>query len=493
MRGFAVALLLALAATSPRRATAQPAPGDQTAGPLLAYQQVLLAPWQGDYRRMPLAAKADYFDWELWRYHLNPLEQVSNRVILPAEPGQPPLDVPGSDTSTWNGALLAALAYQYAVTRQPETLAHIETLLRGLHRYQEITGASGLLCRSMCLADNPRGADLTAATDASGRELRYRGDPAKGTYNQVAAGYATLLALVGDDLTEASRRLARDDLAALALHLIDHDYRVTGADGRPTSYGDLTPVVAGVGVPFNAQVAYQIVAAARTFPPDDPAQRARLESAFSYLRHRHHAYYANPWRSLVQPQKVAASPFIKGMNDKFHVHTAAFVGLRLEEFAAARDARAVERDFQHQLGQTMFWTMDAIGGERNALANFMWAAIAADPAAFETIVEHKRNTARGRLEAGLLEGVEQLRRFPLNRFIYAGQESELPDVQWAEAYRPDDFRWKCNPRAVWTITGPMTGEIYCAIDYLYAYWLMRYFKLDESPPVKERFGALLER
>lgn len=460
---------------------------------MLAFQQELLAPWEGDYRRMPLAAKAAYFEWELWRYHFTELEQAANRVVLPAEVGLAPLDIPGSDTSTWNGALLAALAYRQAVTRSPETMARIEALLRGLHRYQEVTGVPGLLARSMCLAANPRGAELAPAVDASGRELRYRGDPAKGTYNQVAAGYATLLMLAGDELPHASRRLARSDLAALALHLIDHDFRVVGADGRPTSYGDLTPVVAGVGVPFNAQVAYQIVAAARTFPPDDDAQRQRIEQAFAHLRHRRHAYYANPWRSLVQPQKVAASPFIKGMNDKFHVHTASFVGLRLEEFAARRDGRAVERDFQHQLGQTMFWTMEAIEGQRNAAAAFQWAGVCGDAATFEAIVPHKRNTARGRLERELLDGVEQLCRFPLNRFIYAGEESEAADPQWADAYRPDDFRWKCNPRAVWRITGPPTGEIYCAIDYLYAYWLMRYFKLDEHPLVQERFGALLAR
>jgi hypothetical protein len=461
-------------------ALTQPAPGDFTPEGLNAAVASVLATHGGDYRQLPLDLKAEFFEWQLWRYHRTSYHQVVNVARLPGEPGQLPRWLPANDTSTWNGALLAALSYKYAVTRHPATLDRIEELLEGLRLFFAITGQPGLMARAMTDRADLAWDDMQRAEGPDGVMYHFRADPAKGTYNQIAGGYAALMMHAAADLPQRARRLARRDAAALVLHLVDHDYRATHRDGSRTTYGDLTPMMGTVGVPFNAQVAYQIVALGHCFPPDDPAEKARIDEQFRRLRDKHHVYYEHPLRNLVQPQRVGASVFVKGMNDRHHVMTAAFTGLTLELHQAQRDGRPLDRKFTHQLGQTCLFTMQKIGADRNALCNFMWSALLADPAVRECIVERRSEAVQAAADQGLLDGVAQLRRFPLDRLRRKGKTYEARQALWIDQRQLDDYHWKTDPRKGFEATGPAGDHLYCAIDYLYAYWLLRYARLDES-------------
>ena len=123
----------------------------------------------------------------------------------------------------------------------------------------------------------------------------------------------------------------------------------------------------------------------------------------------------------------------------------------------------------------------------------MWAAIAHDPAVFECIVTHKRNTAQTQIEQGLAAGIEQLRRFRLDRFVYPGQVIETADLRWVDEFRPDDTYWKESPRLAFQATGPSTNQCFCAMDYLYAYWLLRYYGLDRHPSLARQNLPVLQR
>lgn len=462
-----------------------PAGDDYTHTSLRAYQQQLLAA-HGHYRDIPLDAKAEYFSWELWRYHKSPFHTVFAQVLLPDAAGPRPQGFPDRDGSTWNGSYLSALSYEYAVKRDAQTLGRIVEFLQGLHFFFEVTGMPGLPARCVNRADGivypPMQGNRYTAGD--GTQYYYEADPAKGGFNQIAGGYATLFMLAYDDLPPQAQHMARADAAALVLHLIDHNYRATHRDGRPTTYGDLTPLVGSVSVPFNAQVAYEIVALGYSFPPDDPAARERIRQAFEFLRGKHHVYYEDPWK-LVQPQKIGYSNLVKGTNDRNHVANAAFVGLALELDHARRSGNEPNAKFLHQLGQTLLWTTRHPTMARNALCNFMWAGLAQDPRVFDAVVEHKPNSTRAEIEDGLAAGIEQLRRFRLDRFYYPGREYVTPGLNWCDTFRPDDTYWKTDPHDVWEPTQPATNQIMCAMDYLYAYWLFRYYRLDELPYVKK--------
>src|SRR5690606_27732233 len=91
-----------------------------------------------------------HFEWELWRYHHTPYAQIRTLAELPQAPDGKLNWYVGSDESTWSGALLSALSFKYAVTRDAETLARICDLIRGMQLYFDVTGVPGHVAR--CVA-----------------------------------------------------------------------------------------------------------------------------------------------------------------------------------------------------------------------------------------------------------------------------------------------------------------------------------------------------
>jgi hypothetical protein len=313
-----------------------------------------------------------------------------------------------------------------------------------------------------------------------GRVYHYRADPAKGTVNQLALGYATLLLVAGDDLPPAARRRAREDLGALALHLIHHGYTLRELDGRRTPYGWLKPrFFFRYGVPFNAQVSYAIVAAARAFPPDRGEQRRVLEREHARLR-REHPYWEPLWKPpfVLRPQRVARSRFL-GHNDLNHVVNAAYLGVLLELEGARREGRPPDARFLRRLGETLRASGPRLERTRQALGALMWVALLDRPALREALdVDDRAETRRALLEVAL----EQLRRFPLDRFVWEGRNVRSDQVQWVDAYRPDSYHWKVEPTLAWETTGGPGPMLISAIDYLHAYWLLRHHGIETDLP-----------
>lgn len=470
------------------------ATGDYTADSLRQQISALEARYGGSYRDMPLAVKADFFEWQLWRYHQTPYLQVYNKARLPSAIGERPQQLPGPDSSTWNGALLAALAYKYAATQDAQTRERIGELLEGLHLFFEVTGQPGLPARNVTPVDGPIEADQRGRyTTADGVEYAFRSEAAKGTVNQLAIGYATLLMLNAAELPEHMNKRARDDLSAIARHLVEFNYHLTEANGQRTPYGDLTPIVARVGIPFNSQVAYLIVGAAHFLPSDDPAQRARIDGAYNYLRLKHHVYYEDPLLNLVVPQRIGGSNFVKGMNDRMHVTTAAFTGLQIDLLHARRHQVELDRRLVFQLGQTMVHSMEYLWTRHNSLCNFMWAALMQDRDAASAMLPRGAGQWQRQTEYALVDGVEQLRRFRLDRFGGPGREVRLSTLVYNDSWAPDDYYWKVNPDRLFQPEGPRNSTYSCAIDFLHAYWLMRYFQLDEHPAVRKAHLSVLAK
>ncbi len=452
-------------------------PEDYSAAGLRHVQQQVLAPYGGSHLRLPLEEKARYYQWELLRYHLTPWHQVHHYTELPAESGANPRWIPGSDSSTWNGALLAALAYQVAVTGDAWATGHLEELIQGMAFFLEVTRSPGLLARNVSNYQTSAQPGQLRYQAPDGRVYWYREDAAKGTYNQAAAGLGTALIVAEKHLSPPARNKAQWCLSQLAMHLVRHDYHITNSSGKRTPYGNLVPLVGSQGVPFNAQVAYLIVALGHAFPPPLKNEQQQLAEEFHRLRHKHHAYYESPWRSLVRPQRVGASPLVKGVNDRNHVATAAYVSLLLERWTAAREGRQVDATFVYQMGRTLYWASRYLQPHRHSLCNFMWAAVAQDPALGPHLLRRRERAAEKRRIGQLLaDGQEQLRHFPLDRFVSRGRLLRTRAPQWVDLRRSDDFHWKSDPFHRWQAQQP-TRETTCGTDFLLAYWLMRYWRL----------------
>ncbi|MCE9547091.1 MAG: hypothetical protein K8T25_16575 [Planctomycetia bacterium] len=476
----------------PANIAPQPLPtreDDFTVASLRRAAGTVLARYGGDYRRVPLEEKAEFLEWAMWRYNLSPEGQIANVAELPNQIGVRPTLPLDSDTSTWNGTLLSALCWKYAVTRDPQTLERIAVLLRGLAFYSEVTGKAGCYARSVASIDQiaDKSLEKFGAHEYSfpdGRRWAWVGDPARGTYNQLAGGFASLMMYAAPSLPVEVQTGSRRQADDLVMHVLDNNYHITGPDGRPTTYGDLTPIVSTVGIPFNAQVAYLIVALGEQYPPSDTGQKGSIEHQFYFLRAKHHAYYADPWKSLIRPQRVGANPLVKGANDRFHLMWAAYHSLALEMERARLDNRPLDSVFMYRMGQTLFWTMRKSATDRNALCNFMYAGMLGDPTRFEMIIDKSdRAEVSAQLTRGLVDGVEQLRRFSLDRFRVEGQSQLTDSPQWVDVQQPDDFHWKADPTLRFTRSGAATNKHVAAIDYLAAYWLMRLHGLDRQPVV----------
>ena len=502
-------LLLAALSLTDAPAVAIPPPAipptgeDWSLPSLTAYQSALVAAHGGSHRTVPLGVKAEYYEWFVRRYTLSDAGLVHGFAELADVPGVPPTRLTGNDTVTWHGAVLAGMSYRYAVTRDVRTLELIERLLGGAHLAFAVTGSRGLPCRCFIESDEPVGKCTRRYDGPRGRTFYYKSDAAKGTINQLVGGLTVCLLLCGDDLHPEIRRTAKRDLFDLARHLAVHDFRLTERDGGRTEFGNLTPRIGGHGVPFNAQIAYLALAAGHHFMPAGTARadRAVVEDTLHELRNTHHVYWEDPRKTLVRPQRVGASPLVKGMNDRHHVLTAAYHAALLEQFGrdgAGRFAGAKPGDaqFLYRIGRTGVWTMRKLADERNSLCAFLWTGLVDDPHRAAAILPDARDRAEafGSYRSAVAEGIEHLRRFPLDRRQFKGLSEDTRDRQWvAEVDFRDCYVWKADNRHVIRRLssengGGPTDRVTAALDYLHAYWAMRFWRLDEKSGLSEVRG-----
>jgi hypothetical protein len=95
------------------------------------------------------------------------------------------------------------------------------------------------------------------------------------------------------------------------------------------------------------------------------------------------------------------------------------------------------------------------------------------------------------MERMLVHGVEQLRRFPLDRFHYPGRLVPMTTAVWVDRRRVSDYQWKEPHDVALQATAAPTNEVTCGTDYLYAYWLWRHYGLDRHPQVTRFHGPVV--
>ena len=103
-----------------------------------------------------------------------------------------------------------------------------------------------------------------------------------------------------------------------------------------------------------------------------------------------------------------------------------------------------------------------------------------DEQVFEHVTKRQSRETAQQLPGLVATGIEQLRRCPIDRFKYPGKKIETRELQWIDAQRPHEvYYWKAGPFYKWQVTGPATNLHAAPIDYLYAFWVMRYYRLYE--------------
>lgn len=154
------------------------------------------------------------------------------------------VDEPGNviHAGVWTGRYLAGVAYQYAVTEDPEVRRRGGELLMGLRRLQEVTGKPGLLARGYLKGHGPvegferGGQNSEHWHQGQGQYADYRfySDVSVDNLNAVLYGYAIYFDLAAD---AAQKKIIAADVDKLMTHLLDNHYRIIDLNGRVTRYG----------------------------------------------------------------------------------------------------------------------------------------------------------------------------------------------------------------------------------------------------------------
>ncbi|MGA3185872.1 MAG: hypothetical protein ABSF22_02070 [Bryobacteraceae bacterium] len=193
------------------------------------------------------AEKAAYLERDLIDKHLLEGLYVSMVPVAPEGTKLPhTVDDPGNviHAGVWTGRYLAGVAYEYAVTQDPQVRKLGGQLLIGLRRLQEVTGKPGLLARGYIKGHGPvegferGGGDSAHWHQGQGAfaDYRFYSDVSVDNFNAVLYGYALYFDLAAD---AEQKKMIAYDVDRLMTHMLDNHYRVIDLNGKVTQYGHI--------------------------------------------------------------------------------------------------------------------------------------------------------------------------------------------------------------------------------------------------------------
>lgn len=415
--------------------------------PFAWHQDALPPPLEFPHDAKHLLRKAMRYESQMGRIHLNPEGLVRYAA---REDGLRIMSLP--DTTIWTGCYVAAEAFRWAVTRDPDARARLSRSLHGLHLLQEVTGKKGLLARTFWkghFSPSPESGEWHAGTgDFS--DYMWLGDVSADQVNGAFFGYALAFDLLKD---RPLRQQIGGDAGAIADHLLEHRMRIVDIDGRPTRHGHL-----GSG-PFtedlNALIALMVMKVAHHVTEAPRFNRAYTHLIETKRYHFRAAEARDKWWE-----------YLRGINhsDNNLAFLAYYPLMRLEKNPPLKRV--------YQKGLERAWRV--VRPERNP---------------FFTFIHHTFLPEDQRETAALEHALETLFLFPRtkrNRPVVNSRRHDVCRSFWKDRHghpqaclplpiqeRPaDSFEWKANP---YRLDGGGDGKtIFAGVDFLLPYWMGRY-------------------
>ena len=408
--------------------------------------------WQStDPPTRSLAEKAALYQSRLEAHHQTPEGLLRYRRVI-ADTDDPSYGDLG-DGCFHTGIYLASQALRLAATGDPAAREQVDRSLGALEILMEVTGKRGLLARHF----TPHGT-LQSGWPRSLTLPRYdwKPDVSKDQYAGFVHGLGVAFALVEDPALRA--RIAALASAA-ADHLMENDLWIIDADGRPTTYGNLSGRFAFFPLGINALIALSLAKLAAV------SDGAETYTGF-YSRLVARGYASVAYWAYVAPLGIQ-----NGVNENMG-YLSLYPLLLLE-----KDPRILER-----LKESGRRTWRHVKDERNAFFAFAHAgAVEGGPA----------GDARSAAEAARA-GHDALREFPESKIEFP-VDLTRPGFDYPRAFLNNR---KCLPRttsalplylrprssSMWAsdpyrLAGSLTRRGHmenAGMDYLLAYWMGRY-------------------
>lgn len=446
-----------------------------------------LAPLQPLYElpQMSLEEKAEQHFQAIVTNHLNDEGYLLYNVRIPLHSS--PINYQEShnsaDLPTWHGHWLAALAFREATNPDPQNRELIKRGLQALLINFEATGIEGLLARawmrhpsserdlSFLQKYNP--IDYPTKHWRQGKNgYWFRTGIAKGHYNGVVLGLAASISLQRRELIhlDAETQALLTRLAtSLAYYLIDNDYRIVGFDGRTTEFGNLGDFY------YNGNSVVLLTALLRTCAAVDPTDKcsdAYLGFLTDEMPGQAMYLYGRAIREIFGKRLGGSIDDLYNANDIHHVATATLAHLLVADNENYVDEVQLYRNLD-----LMEALATVAGRERNTFFNFSYL--------LQRIALSSPLTEQFQyLDQLRLEGRETLRLFPTEKIQIVCQEVPTIFVQPIANMRINSHYWKTNWYIRCDLPAPgqreKTGVEYSGQDYLFPYYLGKFFRLLED-------------
>lgn len=385
-----------------------------------------------------LYAKAARIQARMWK-HISPEGLLVYRHSQNASPdtlSQEALEL--ADAAIWTGCYAAAQACRWHVTRDPDALAQIRVLVKGLSLLSDATGRAGTLSRTV--GRLPQGAAMPkrCVPSPSRPGIVFRYDVSRDQLSGVVMGWGIVHRLVDDP---AIRDLARERLAQLAIRIKQDGLELRDYRGKETDHGDLRKGVDPLGVVSNGQSA---AIAYATYIAADAAGGGAL--CLRCLRD----LQREGWRDAIVQQHTSVRQHLSASNVNMTCLALATIAFLASDGTSRRNARSALRQLRQA---TRGWWN---GGH---CACHLLAALRYDRAA--TVDE---------LRVSLHTLPEQ--EIPPRDYV----ERQLRRAATTVERHPSHWSWKslATKAKVATPGSPPHPTItHTRADWLFAYWLAR--------------------
>ncbi len=169
---------------------------------------------------------------------------VMPRVLLPPEGNADLSSAHQEDGGNRTGPYLAAISFQYAVTKDPQVKNWADETFEAIELLEKVTGVEGSIARSFNKSNvRQRHEDwffypMEWHQSTSMPGYRWIGDPSSDTYANLMYGLAIYYDLVAED---SYKKRVQDWVTKVTDRIIKYDMRLVDVDGKMTLWGNYSP------------------------------------------------------------------------------------------------------------------------------------------------------------------------------------------------------------------------------------------------------------
>jgi hypothetical protein len=360
----------------------------------------------------------------------------------------------GDNDGGYSGDYLAAQCYRFAVTHDPAARAEAVNTFQTMRWLQASTGIPGFIARGIW-ANGEIGHKATGGSGGYPAEwhptadgkFEWKGDTSSDELCSHFYSVGIFLELVAQGFEVQQ---AKDHLAGIAAHLIDHQWKLIDVDGEPTRWGrwDLDYFLTDEGRFDRGLQCLEILSFMKTAA--SVTQEAKFEKAYADLLNLGYPRHTLRQRNTFPPDSIL----------HFEDQLALWSYWNLLRHESDADLRSIYR-------RSLERTWEIIRVEQQPWFNFIYAILSGNDAEFGPAAAH-------------------LREWPLDLRIWSYQNSHRADLQTPRGYTSqkggirsfsprerEPIRWDA-----WTMQldgGTAGRDVVEPGSWLLAYWLGRYY------------------